>query len=108
MDCLAHLSTFPEGLPRALPQALAAGKPVVAYDFDSAGEICREDENGFIIRTGDIQGAAQRLLQLANDAALRKQFGQAGADFVRENFSVEKMVDDQYAVYCRLLETRAR
>ncbi len=108
MDCLAHLSTFPEGLPRALPQALAAGKPVVAYDFDSAGEICREDENGFIIRTGDIQGAAQRLLQLANDAALRQKFGRAGSDFVRENFSVEKMVDDQYAVYCRLLETRAR
>ena len=37
MDCLAHLSCR-EGLPRALPQALAAGKPVVAYDFDGADE----------------------------------------------------------------------
>ena len=35
MDCLAHLSSR-EALARALPQALAAGKPVVAYDFDGA------------------------------------------------------------------------
>src|SRR4029077_20913358 len=33
MDCLAHLSQR-EALSRALPQALAAGKPVIAYDFD--------------------------------------------------------------------------
>ncbi|MEY4917683.1 MAG: Spore coat protein, partial [Verrucomicrobiota bacterium] len=40
MDCLAHLS-YREALSRALPQALAAGKPVVAYDFDGADEVCR-------------------------------------------------------------------
>jgi len=38
MDCLAHLSSR-EALSRALPQALAAGKPVVSYDFDGADEI---------------------------------------------------------------------
>src|SRR5262249_30516438 len=32
MDCLAHLSGR-EALSRALPQALAAAKPVIAYDF---------------------------------------------------------------------------
>ncbi|HEX5398330.1 MAG TPA: glycosyltransferase, partial [Verrucomicrobiae bacterium] len=36
MDMLVHLS-LREGLPRALPQALAAGKPVIAYDCDGAG-----------------------------------------------------------------------
>jgi glycosyltransferase involved in cell wall biosynthesis len=101
MDCLAHLS-YREALSRALPQALAAGKPVVAYDFDGADEICLENETGFLIRTGDIDNAAQKLVRLANDAALRKKFGERGRNFVRENFSVEKMVDDQYAVYLKL------
>ena len=104
MDCLAHLS-YREALSRALPQALAAGKPVVAYDFDGADEICLENETGFLVRTGDIEAAAQKLLQLANDSALREKFGNAGQNFVRENFSVEKMVDDQYHVYLKLLET---
>ena len=39
MDALVHLS-LREGLPRALPQALAAARPVVAYDCDGAREIC--------------------------------------------------------------------
>jgi glycosyltransferase involved in cell wall biosynthesis len=105
MDCLAHLS-YREALSRALPQALAAGKPVIAYDFDGADEICLENETGFLIRTGDIETAAQKLLQLANDPALRKKFGAHGQQFVKENFSVEKMVDDQYNIYLKLAAER--
>jgi len=105
MDCLAHLS-YREALSRALPQALAAGKPVIAYDFDGADEICLDNETGFLIRTGDIEAAAQKLLQLARDAALRKNFGERGQQFVSENFSVEKMVADQYAVYQNLAAKR--
>jgi glycosyltransferase involved in cell wall biosynthesis len=102
MDCLAHLS-YREALSRALPQALAAGKPVVAYDFDGAEEVCLENKTGFIVHTGDTDAAAQRLLQLVNDPALREQFGRNGKAFVKENFSVEKMVDDQYHQYLKLL-----
>ena len=105
MDCLAHLS-YREALSRALPQALAAGKPVVAYDFDGADEICLENETGFLVRTGDIDSAAQKILQLANNAAQREQFGERGRNFVRDNFSVEKMVDDQYNVYLKLAAER--
>ena len=47
MDTLVHLS-LREGLPRALPQALAAGKPVVAYDCDGAREVCLEGKTGFL------------------------------------------------------------
>jgi len=101
MDCLAHLS-YREALSRALPQALAAGKPVVAYDFDGADEVCLENQTGFLVRTGDTDAAAQRLLQLAGDPALREKFGHRGQSFVRENFSIEKMVDDQYTVYRQL------
>ena len=104
MDCLAHLS-YREALSRALPQALAAGKPVVAYDFDGADEVCLENETGFIVRTGDTGAAAEKLSLLANDPALRKQFGERGQTFVKDNFSVEKMVDDQYAVYQKLRMT---
>jgi len=106
MDCLAHLSTFPEGLPRALPQALAAGKPVVAYDFDGADEICLDRQTGFLVRTGDLTTATDRLLQLATNAALREQFGRTGAALVKAQFSIEKMVADQYAVYLKLAAER--
>ena len=101
MDCLAHLSSR-EALSRALPQALAAGKPVVAYDFDGADEVCLEGETGFLVRTGDTATVAQRLLQLANDAPLRERLGHRGQQFVRENFAVEQMVDTIYNLYLKL------
>ena len=101
MDALVHLS-LREGLPRALPQALAAAKPVVAYDCDGAGEVCRDGETGFLVRPGDLTGLTNRLLQLAGDAALREKLGGAGSDFVRNNFAVEKMVDAIYHLYLKL------
>ena len=100
MDVLAHLS-LREGLPRALPQALACGRPVVAYDCDGAREVCRENDTGFLVRAGDLTALRQRLLQLAQDPELRHRLGGQGQQFVRERFPVQRMVDDLYQLYLR-------
>jgi len=105
MDALVHLSSR-EGVPRALPQALAAAKPVVAYDCDGAREVCRDGETGFLVKPGDLTGLKNRLLQLADDAALRGKLGRAGQQFVRDNFAVEKMVDAIYNLYLKLAAER--
>jgi glycosyltransferase involved in cell wall biosynthesis len=102
MDCLAHLS-HREALSRALPQALAAAKPVVAYDFDGADEVCLHGETGFLVRTGDIQSASRHLLELSRDPALRNRLGQRGQQLVKEQFPVENMIEQIYQLYRRLL-----
>jgi glycosyltransferase involved in cell wall biosynthesis len=105
MNALVHLSRR-EGLPRALPQALAAGKPVVAYNCDGAREICLDGETGFLVPVGDHNGMANGLIQLANDPTLRERFGARGQSLVKESFSVERMVDDIYNLYTRLLNRK--
>jgi len=105
MDALVHLS-LREGLPRALPQSLAAAKPVVAYDCDGAREVCLDGETGFLVKPGDLTGLKNRLLQIAGDAALREKLGLMGQDFVRDNFAVEKMVDAIYNLYSKLAAER--
>ena len=101
MDLVAHLS-LREGLPRALAQALAGARPVVAYDSDGAREVCLENETGFLLQPGDLAGLRKRLLQLAQDRALRERLGRHGQQFVRERFGVERMVDSLYQLYRRL------
>ena len=101
MDCLVHLSRR-EGLPRALPQALAAGRPVVAYDCDGAGEVCLNDETGFLVPPDDLPQLIDRLLRLERDPALRERYGTCGRQLVRENFAVETMVDALHALYLKL------
>ena len=104
MDLLVHLS-LREGLPRALPQALAAARPVVAYDADGANEVCLENETGFLVAPGDLPGLSERLLRLAQDPALRQRLGYRGQRFVQERFGVQHMVDDLYQLYLRLQRT---
>jgi glycosyltransferase involved in cell wall biosynthesis len=101
MDCLAHLSSR-EALSRALPQALAAGKPVVAYRFDGADEVCLEGETGFLVRIGDVSTATSRLVQLARNPELRTQLGHRGRTFVRDHFSSDTLVNTLVRLYRRL------
>ncbi|MGZ4964737.1 MAG: glycosyltransferase family 4 protein [Limisphaerales bacterium] len=101
MDALVHLSRR-EGLPRALPQALAAAKPAIAYDCDGAREICIDNETGFLIKPGDLATLTDRIAQLANDSQLRQRFGTRGQQFVVANFSVEHMVKQIVDLYVRL------
>ncbi|MGH7939768.1 MAG: glycosyltransferase family 4 protein [Limisphaerales bacterium] len=105
MDTVVHLS-LREGLPRAVPQALAAGKPVVAYDCDGAREACLDDQTGFLVRPGDLAGLKMRLAQLAGDRALREQLGRRGREFVQGHFAVEKMVAGIYNLYMTVAAKR--
>lgn len=105
MDCVAHLSSR-EALARALPQALTAGKPIVAYNFDGAEEVCLDGETGFLIPAGEISTVADRLLKLANNPTLRYELGQRGKQLVAERFSVEHMVQQQTEVYLQLAKSR--
>jgi glycosyltransferase involved in cell wall biosynthesis len=101
MDALVHLSSR-EGIARALPQALAAARPVVAYDLDGAREVCLDNETGFLIPSRDRQRLIERLIQLANDPALRERLGRRGQKLVQEWFPIQRMVDDLHALYLRL------
>src|SRR4051812_28815088 len=97
-DVLAHLSRR-EGLPRALPQALAVGKPVIAYACDGAPEVCLEGETGFLAQPGDLQTLCRRIEEIASDRQLGERLGAAGREFVRSRFDVKLMVDSIFQLY---------
>lgn len=105
MDCLVHLSRR-EGLPRALPQALAAGKPVIAYDCDGAGEVCLDGQTGFLVEPDDHATLIERIARLAGNAELRSCLGAAGREFVRSRFTIERLVNDQHDLYFQLAAER--
>jgi glycosyltransferase involved in cell wall biosynthesis len=100
MDVLVHLS-HREGLPRALPQALAAGIPVVSTDNDGAPEVCIPDHTGFLVAQGDTDGLIQALKRLEADPGLRQRLGETGRARVSAQFSTRTMVDALESLYRR-------
>jgi glycosyltransferase involved in cell wall biosynthesis len=102
MDVLVHAS-LREGLARALPQALIAGKPVVSYDIDGAREVVRTGETGFLLPPQSIEPLAQALVTLAEDPELRERMGNRGRELCREQFRHENMTAQLRAIYLKVL-----
>ena len=101
MDTLIHLSRR-EGLPRALPQAMAAAKPIVALNYDGAREVCLNEKTGLLVEKEDLSELARSILRLAKDKKLLNSLGQAGRDFVQDKFSLDQLVNSQYQLYQHL------
>lgn len=101
MDVLVHLS-LREGLPRTLPQAMACGKPVVAFDVDGAREVCRDGETGFLIQPGDTTTLAEAVIRLLQNRALAARMGAEGRKLVREQFAEDRMVQQIEQLYREL------
>jgi glycosyltransferase involved in cell wall biosynthesis len=96
-DVLVHCS-YREGLARALPQAMLAGRPVISYDVDGAPEVV-DEATGVLVAVGDVAGLDAAILRLAGDAGLRNRLGQAGRRRCRERFDWRTMVARLEALY---------
>jgi glycosyltransferase involved in cell wall biosynthesis len=91
-----------EGLPRVIPQAMAASVPVVVTRVNGSPEAVKEGENGFLLTPGDINGIAEKTIFLLENPEKAKVMGQKGS-FMVEAFDIHKMVADQERLYAGLL-----
>jgi glycosyltransferase involved in cell wall biosynthesis len=102
MDVVAHTSQW-EGLARVLPQALISGRPVVSYDVGGAREVVIPGETGYLLPRDCVDELASALCELAGDAALRTQMGEAGRRRCRDLFRHETMTAAIREVYAQVV-----
>lgn len=102
IDVLVHTS-LREGLARALPQALIAGKPVVSYDVDGAREVVIPGQTGFLLPPKAIEPLAEALVRLVRDGDLRQRLGRCGRQRFTDVFRHEEMTRQLRGLYQRLL-----
>jgi glycosyltransferase involved in cell wall biosynthesis len=107
MDVLVHAS-LREGLARALPQALIAGKPVVSYDVDGAREVVRPGETGYLLPPRSVEPLAQAIITLAESHELRQRLGRTGRERFTDQFRHQTMTTQLRSLYQRLLPRAPR
>jgi glycosyltransferase involved in cell wall biosynthesis len=88
VDVLALPTLWPDPLPRAIMEAMAAGRPAVAYESGGVPEMVINGETGLLCRPGDVQALARAILEMAGDDRLRNRCGEAGRKRARDFFSV--------------------
>jgi glycosyltransferase involved in cell wall biosynthesis len=84
------LTSDEESFGLVLIEAGAAGLPVIATRAQGPSEIVVDADTGFLVDLGDAAALAERLDQLAQDAALRGRLGAAGAARVASEYSARR------------------
>jgi len=100
-DLVVHAS-LREGLARALPQAMLAGAPVVAFDVDGAREVVRDGVTGLLVAPRDSAALAQAMLRMIEDREFAARTAAAGRELARKLFPAEVMVERLEALYRKL------
>lgn len=98
-------STYREGLPKAVLEAMAAGKPVVATDIPGCREAVAAGETGYLAPPRNPGALAAALARLIDDAGLRARLGAAARRRVEAYFADEVVCAATLRVYDRLIPT---
>ncbi len=96
---LVHPSRLREGLPRVIQEGLCAGLVVVATDTGGQKDLLGQGRYGYLTRPGDPAGLAATLASVFADWQEAAARAAAGQDFMRREFSTQRMVDrlEQFA-----------
>jgi glycosyltransferase involved in cell wall biosynthesis len=101
LDVLVQ-SSFTEGLPNILLEALACRVPVVATAVGGTPEIIEDGVNGFLVKAGDSTALANRIADLLASERLREKMGRRGRERVRHQFAFEAQAEKYWEVFQRL------
>ena len=111
---VACLTSWNEGTPVALIEAMAAGRAVVATDVGGVPDLLdgegqphvpvasgtfRITERGILVQPGDPQGLTDALQVLASDPALRHRLGRAARTHVMQQFDPKRLLSDIAMLY---------
>lgn len=92
-----------EGLSGAVRESLAVGRPVVATDVGGNRELVHDNKTGLLVPPEDPAALATAIGRLLGDPALAERLASTGAQFVRENLTIDRMVDEHVKLYREIL-----
>jgi glycosyltransferase involved in cell wall biosynthesis len=106
---IAELFILPslwEGMPNAVLEAMATGKPVVATEVGGIPELVIHGETGLLVPPKDSDALASAIIDLLQDKLKAKKMGEVGRIRVEEHFNISKTVEKTESLYQELLKEK--
>jgi len=98
------IPSFFEGMPVALLEAMALGKPVVVTAVGGNLEVVRHSIEGMLVPPGDGEALAEAIKFLINNPEIANSYGYHAQKRVEAEFTLERMVERYLNVYHEVLE----
>lgn len=96
---LAVASSFREGLPVNIMEAMACGLPVIASDNRGHRELVSNNESGWVISPKDIDSMFKKIEMLAKTKGLKNKLGYMGREKVESKYAINKILTEMSAIY---------
>lgn len=93
------LPSYREGMPKALAEAAAAGRAIVATDVPGCREAVVPGRNGLLVPPRDAGALARALEQLLGDPALRQRMGRESRALAEERFDERVLISNTLELY---------
>jgi glycosyltransferase involved in cell wall biosynthesis len=103
LNVVVSFSAVAESFGRTLVEAMAARRPVIAYNSGAVPELVRHGLDGFVIPPFDIEQALAHIETLADDPKRVVAMGEAGRVRARALFSPSVFTTELNAIYRRVL-----
>ncbi|GAA0604852.1 glycosyltransferase [Virgibacillus siamensis] len=88
------LSSDYEGSPLVFNESMAAGTPIVTYDFKyGPKDVIRNGIDGFVVPRGHQKALADKIVKIMEDPTVRAKLSEGAVEIV-ERFSYEKYTDN--------------
>ncbi len=112
-EILASINIFvmpsiAEGLPNALLEAMAMGKPIVTTEVGGIPEIVKNGFNGLLVPPRDTVSLSKAIKELISNDRLAAKLGQAARDLVHDNLSIKAIAQKWQSLYLSILKEKAR
>lgn len=101
-------SSFWEGLPLALCEAMAMGKPVVATNVGGCPEVVKDGETGLLVPAGSPDLLAKAIISALEDKSCLTEWGREGRRRVEAIFSAKQVVRRLEVEYWQILSGAPR
>jgi glycosyltransferase involved in cell wall biosynthesis len=92
-----------EGLPLVLLEALALSRPIVATAVGGVPSVVIDGKTGRLIEPGDPDALAEAIADVLSHPAEGREWGEVGAQLVKSEYGVAKMVKAFEDIYRRIL-----
>jgi glycosyltransferase involved in cell wall biosynthesis len=99
------LTSDSEGMPLAILEAWAAGKPVVASGVGGVPDLIDDGRTGLLFRPRDVAALAGCLERLLHDQRLAQALGAAGRELVRARYDTRAMAAKYLGLYRELIQS---
>lgn len=89
-----HPSTYGEGMSNVLLESASSGRPIISTDNPGCQETFIDGETGLLYHGGDVDALCEQIRKfLAMPNSDRKAMGEKGREYIKANFSREKVIE---------------